>query len=385
MQKIRYDIIFVALILLLTLLGLVTLYSASFLFASNQPLRFRSGWTPITSNLIVCGIMLILFPTLALMKLDWLKNGAAIIAIVIAAIILNSIPIILSYARSSEGSHVRRWILINVGSHAFSFQPSEIIKVVLPLYLAYILDKNSEKLNSFAYGFLPPVILTVIFGALVLCQSNFSETVLILIISTLICFAAGVRLLWFSCSLALIPVFYVLITSDRDGRWYKRFMGFFSKEIDPSGRDYQILSSMEAVQSGGFWGKGIGQGTLKTRMPEVHGDFVLASYAEETGLLGILIYLILIGFFVYFGYSTAWKSRDKFRQVLAFGLTTAIAVQTLTNIAVVVKLIPTTGIPLPFVSSGGSSLLITLIASALLVNIARWNILSGETGGHGAR
>ncbi len=113
-------------------------------------------------------------------------------------------------------------------------------------------------------------------------------------------------------------------------------------------------------------------------MPEVHGDFVFASYVEESGFLGVLFYIFLIGFFACIGYRAAWRGGDRYTQLLAFGLVTSIVIQTLLNIAVVGKIVPTTGIPLPFVSSGGSSLLATLISCALLVNTARRYALMGD-------
>jgi cell division protein FtsW len=241
------------------------------------------------------------------------------------------------------------------------------------------MDKNSEKLNAFRYGPLPSAIITIGFCGLVLLQSNFSEALFIVLVSAIICLMGGIRLRWFVLGGGLfIPAVYLLISSDKDGRWYQRFISFFSKEPDPTGSDYQIKMSIEAVQSGGFWGKGIGQGMLKTRMPEVHGDFVFASYAEESGFLGVLFYLALIGVFAWIGYLSAWKNRNRFFMIFSFGLVTSIVIQTLLNIAVVVRLMPTTGIPLPFVSSGGSSLIVTLTAAALLVNMTRWNISSGN-------
>jgi cell division protein FtsW len=273
-----------------------------------------------------------------------------------------------------------RWIAI--GGDIISFQPSELIKIVLPLYLAYIMDKNSEKLSMFRYGPLPTAIITIFFCGLVLRQSNFSEALFIILTSAIICLMGGIRLRWFALAgVIFIPAVSVLISVNRDGRWYQRLMSFLSKEPDPTGSGYQISKSLKAIQSGGFWGKGIGQGTLKIGMPEVHGDFVFASYAEETGFLGVLFYLALIGIFAWIGYLSAWKSQNRFFMILSFGLVTNIVIQTLLNIAVVVRLVPTTGIPLPFVSSGGSSLIVTLTAAALLVNMTRWNVNSGNMEG----
>jgi cell division protein FtsW len=275
-----------------------------------------------------------------------------------------------------------RWIVLKSGgSDSLSFQPSELFKLMLPVYLAYILDKNKNRLDTFTRGPLPPAIWTFVFCVLVLYQSNFSEAVLLALTGFVICFVAGIRLKWFIFALAAIVVSgFLLIFGDRDGRWYHRIANFGSQNLDPSDTGYQITMSLDAIRSGGFWGKGIGQGTLKTRMPEVHGDFVFASYAEESGFLGVLLFVALIGIFAAICYITVWKNKNMHMRLLAFGLVTPIVLQAMMNIAVAANIVPTTGVPLPFVSSGGSSLLMTLISSALLVNVTRQHILTDGTG-----
>ena len=383
----RYDYCLVAVVLLLTLLGLVTLYSASYLFALNQPDRFDNGLTPITSNLIAIGIMVVFFPILATIRLDLFNNGRAIFFLVVIAFVMNVLPFFPIFQRVShrQGIDAARWIVIK-GTSLPSFQPSELIKVVLPLYLAYMLNKNKDRLGSFSYGPLPSAILTSFFCFLVLWQSNFSEAVIIAASSFIICFVSGIRLHWFGIALVILAIASVfLIYGDREGRWYNRMANFGQQRLDPTDTGYQITLSEEAIKSGGFWGKGIGQGTVKTRMPEVHGDFVFASYVEESGFLGVMLYLFLVGIYGFIGYFVACRSRDFFTQLLAFGLVTPVIIQTLMNVAVVADIIPTTGVPLPFVSSGGSSLLMTLISAALLVNVTRRHIVSEEGEGLYAR
>jgi len=376
----RYDYILVATIILLTLLGLVTLYSASYLFAANQPWRFGGGWAPLRSNIIAFVIMVVFFPVLAFaVKLDVMKRERLIIGLVIFTIVINVLPFFPVFQKSNFNPDVdvMRWIIISRGgSDWLSFQPSEVIKFVLPLYLAYILDKNGEKLDRFFYGPLPPAIVTAVFCALVFLQNNFSEVVLIVLISLTVCFFAGLRLRFFVGAAALLVPFSAFAFRDRDGRWFQRIYNFFHPGTDMLGANYQIDMSMEAIRAGGFWGRGIGQGTVKTRIPEVHGDFVFASYAEEFGLVGVFLHLALIGVFAGIVFYIVRQSKDRFSQVLAFGLITPIVMQTLLNVAVVANVVPTTGVALPFVSSGGSSLLVTLCASALLVNLARRHILS---------
>jgi cell division protein FtsW len=376
----RYDIILIAVVLLLTLFGLVTLYSASYLFALNQPQRFTNGLTPLIGNVTACALMIVIFPILALIRLEWLQKGWMVILLVLLTVIFNMLPFLKTFQRND---YAMRWITLREG---ISFQPSELIKIVLPLYLAYILDKNKDKLNVFVYGPLPPVLLTALFCTLILIQSNLSDAILLALASLLICFVAGIRLRWFAAVLlAATPIAYRLIFGNPAGRWYQRIATWFSQEPSSPDMRTQIDFSLEAVRAGGFWGKGIGQGTLKVRMPEVHGDFVFASFVEESGFLGVLLYLALIAVFAGVAYAVAWKSDNRFIQIFSFGLITPIVIQTLLNIAVVVHVIPTTGVPLPFVSSGGSSLLVTLCAAALLVNMARRYIKSERMGGEYAR
>jgi len=381
-QVFRYDYILVATVIMLTLIGLVTLYSASYLFALNQPGRFgsRGGWTPLFGNIMACIIMIVFFPLLASVKLDALKKEWFIIGLVFFTIFINLLPFVPFFQKGNfdPAVDVRRWIIIRRGgSDWLSFQPSEIIKVVLPLYLAYILDKNTEKINKLVYGPLPPAIVTGVFCVLVVLQNNLSELVLIILISAAVCFVAGIRIRWFVIAVILFaPIGHRLILGDTEGRWYQRLRIFIDPGQDMFGARYQTDMSMEAIRSGGFWGRGIGQGVVKTRIPEVHGDFVFASYAEEFGLLGVFLHLVLIGAFAGIVFYIVWRSRDRFSQLLAFGLVTPIVLQTLLNVAVVANAVPTTGIALPFVSSGGSSLLMTLCASALLVNLARRHVLS---------
>jgi cell division protein FtsW len=371
----RYDILLIAIVLLLTLFGLVILYSASYLFALNQPDRFNSGWAPLSGNISACVLAVVIFPILALIKLEWLKKGWVIVLLVLLTVLFNILPFLKPFQRNG---YAMRWIVIREG---IGFQPSELIKIILPLYLAYILDKNKEKMDSFLYGPLPPVMVTALFCSLILVQSNLSDAVLIAMTSLFICFVAGIRLRWFAVILVIVtPIAHRLIFSNTESRWYQRVSGWFFREPSSPEQMTQIDFSLEAVRAGGFWGKGIGQGTLKIRMPEVHGDFIFASFVEESGFLGVLIYFLLIGLFAGIGFMVAWRSNDRFIQLLAFGLVTPIILQTLLNIAVVADIIPTTGVPLPFVSSGGSSLLVTLVSAALLVNAARRYIYS-ETGG----
>jgi len=289
------------------------------------------------------------------------------------------LPFISFFQKSNFNPSVdaRRWIFLTIGGRAFSFQPSELIKLTLPIYLAYILDKNTEKFNKFFFGPMPAALVTAAFCFLTVLQSNFSEVVLFALIGFGVCFAAGLRLRWFA--LAAIPsgfIAYSLTFGDAGGRWHQRLYSFFNPGQDMLGARFQVDMSLEAIRSGGFFGRGIGQGVVKTRIPEVHGDFVFASFAEEFGFFGVFLHLALIALLAGIVFFVARRGRDRFEQLLAFGLVAPIVLQTFLNVAVVANIVPTTGVALPFVSSGGSSMLVTLCASAILVNIVRRNVLS---------
>jgi len=375
----RYDYVLLASVILLTLLGIVTLSSASHLFALSRPARFADGFTPIKSNMYACLIMIVLFPVIMFSKMKLLRDGRFVFALIAFTILLNLLPFMSAFQRGGgdQGLVVRRWIIVRFGGGSISFQPSEVIKVVLPIYLAFILDKNTHKIGNFFYGPLPPAIVTAAFAALAYFQDNYSEVVLISVVGIVVCFIAGIRYGWFVVSGGIVGGFLYMVTfGNPEGRWYRRISTFLNPGQDRFGATFQTDMSTEAIRSGGFIGTGIGQGTMKTRIPEVHGDFVFASFAEETGLLGVFMHLALIAVFAGVVFYVVWRGRNRFHRLLAFGLVTPIVLQTLMNVAVVANVIPTTGVALPFVSSGGSSLLMTLWASALLVNVTRRHALS---------
>jgi len=362
-RVIRYDVLLVACILLLTALGLVTLYSASYIYGLN---RHDDGMRFLNNNLIGLIFGIIGFLIACIFPLEWLKKKNLIITLILLTVLINILPFLKPFQSTSENSDARRWIYFFGGPH--SFQPSEIIKVILPIYLAYILDKNKEKLKAFFFVLFPSLFWTGLFCALILLQKNFSDTVFIAAIAIMIFYIGGIRkreILF--VVLALVLIVLLIYIGDDDGKIKKRIDDYKNKN------GYQIERSFEAVNSGGFWGKGIGQGTYKIKTPEVPSDFIFASYAEESGFIGVLIYFGILAFFVYAGFREAWRCQDRFGQILAFSLVMTIATQSLMNIAVVINLVPTTGITLPFVSSGGSSLMMTLVSAGFIINVSKRN------------
>ena len=378
-QKIipRYDILLVASVVLLTSLGLVVLYSASYLFALNQPHRFPDGLAPLRGNLLACILGLVGFFIASRMNLQWLQKKKSIMILVLVTVAFNLLPLVPIFQPITGQGNVNRWIYINAGGRTLiTFQPSEMIKIILPIYLAYILNKNKDNFTSFSSAFLPSLFWMLLFSLLVIIQSNYSEAVFIALVSLGIWFITGIRFRHISMAiLLLVFVAFLLFMSEAGERMTARILSFLNRD------SFQVEASIAAVRSGGFLGQGIGQGSLKLRVPEVHGDFVFASFAEESGFLGVIFYFALISFFVWAGLREAWRSQIRFNQILAIALVLSIAVQFLMNIAVVVGIVPTTGIPLPFFSSGGSSLLMTLIGAGLIVNVSRQNYIAEKEGG----
>ena len=356
----RRNPVLIASIFLLTGLGLVTLYSSSYAYAERF---FGNGMYFFTRQALFCAAGILLFIVSAHVDIEALRK--LIKPMVIAALILCILTFIPGIGVIRNGAS--RWI--RIGSS--TYQPSEMVKLVLPLYLAHILDKKQDSLNAFSKGILPPVLVSALFFALIYFQNNFSTAVFIALNALVILFLAGIRLRYFIAATFIFLPLSALLLLTKEHR-VRRLISFVQPEWEPQGAGYQVKNSILAISSGGFWGKGIGQGTRKiASVPEVHSDFIFAAYSEEAGFLGILLFMILVTVFAVQGFKSALGSGSVFRRLLGAALVTTIVTQTLLNIAVVSGSLPATGIPLPFFSAGGSSLATTLISAGLIVNISR--------------
>jgi cell division protein FtsW len=357
----RADHLLVASVFLLAGIGLVTLYSSSYAFSERF---FGNALYFISRQMIFAGLGLVLFFIASRIDLQALRKWVQ--PVVIAAMILCALTFVPGIGVMRNGAI--RWI--HVGSS--TYQPSELIKLVLPFYLAHIFGKKQDSLDSFSSGMLPPAIVTAVFFALIYLQNNFSTAVLVLFNALVVFYLAGFRIRFFvGTATVFLPLSaYFILTRDHRLR---RFISFFRPEWDPLGAGYQVRSSLLTVSSGGFWGKGIGQGTRKVAsVPEVHSDFIFSSLAEEAGFIGIFLVFVLFAVFAFAAYRSAFRISDPFRRLLSFGLATSILTQILLNVAVVVGAVPATGIPLPFFSAGGSSLATTLVMAGVIVNNSRY-------------
>jgi len=340
--------------------GLVTLYSSSYAFALRF---FKDGNYFIIRQVIFGAVGIVLFFIFSIIDLDKIRK--LILPLVIFSAILCFLTRIPGIGVERYGAS--RWIEIG----PFSYQPSEMVKIVLPLYLAHIMDKKADNIDNFASGILPPVLVTGLFFGLIYMQNNFSTAVFLVFNAMVLFFLAGMRLRYFIAAIAMILPVSALLVFTKEHR-VRRLVSFIRPQWDPLGAGFQVNASRDAIVSGGFWGKGIGEGTRKiASIPEIHSDFIFSAYVEETGFTGILLFFALFAVFAVLGYRAALRAPTVFGRLLAAGMTTMIITQALSNVAVVSGALPATGIPLPFFSAGGSSLATTLVCAGMIANIAR--------------
>jgi cell division protein FtsW len=355
-------------IFLLTGLGLVTLYSSSYAFGQRF---FGSGLYFISRQLVLGAAGMGLFFIASRIKLDLVRK--LIGPLVIGAAVLCILTFLPGIGVSKNGAS--RWIRLG----SWTYQPSELVKLILPLYLAHIFDKKQESLDSFSSGVLPPVVVTAVFFMLIYLQNNFSTAVFLAVNALVIFFLAGVRLRYFFAAIVMLLPLSSLLILTKEHR-LRRLISFIWPDWEPQGAGYQVRSSLLSIMSGGFLGKGVGQGTRKiASVPEIHSDFIFSSFAEESGFLGVLLFFVLFAAFALRGYRGGLRADSLFKRLFCCGLLTMILSQALLNIAVVSGSLPATGIPLPFFSAGGSSLATTLLMAGFIVNVSRQ---TGEAAAH---
>ena len=252
----------------------------------------------------------------------------------------------------------------------FSFQPSEFARFTMVVFLAYSLEKKAEKLKEFSIGFLPHVLVFGAFSVCIFKQPDFGSILILAALTWLMMFVGGVRCLHlFTSLIALLPVaYYFLINAEYR---VKRILSFLDPWQYPADEGYQIVHSLMAFGTGGLWGAGIGKGHQKLfYLPEPHTDFIFSIIGEEVGLVGVLIIIGLYGLVLTKGILIARNAPDTFASLLAFGLTTAMGLQICTNMGVTLGLLPTKGLTLPFLSYGGTSLLLNMASIGILMNIS---------------
>ncbi len=345
--------------LLLLFVGLVMVFSASAVMAKE---RYGSPYTFLLRQLAwaVAGLAAMAVT----MKIDYRRYKSA--AVVFSFLGVETLLLIAVFFLD-RAHNTHRWI--HWGS--FSFQPSEMAKPALILFLAYFLKGRTRPMDDWRNTLLPAVAPTALFLVLIVCQPDLGTAMACAAITACILFVAGLNLryLGYAVAASLLPLYFLIfhVAYRRD-----RILAFLNPYSDPQGRGFHIIQSLIAVSTGGLTGLGLMEGKQKLfYLPEPHTDFIFAVTAEELGLVGSLCVVALFTVFLWRGLHTALRTQDTFGRFLAVGISSMVVVQAFVNISVVLGMMPTKGIPLPFVSYGGSSLFVTLACVGVLLNITQ--------------
>ena len=345
--------------MLLVFVGLVMVFSASAVMARE---RFGSEYAFLSKQLIwaVAG----LGAMVVAMRLDYkrYKHPALVFSVMgLTTLLLISV----FFLDRSHNTH--RWI------HAggFSFQPSELAKPVLILFLAFFLEGRNKSMDDVRNTLLPAVGPVVVFLGLIVLQPDLGTAIACAGIAACIFYVAGLRMKYFAYAFgaSLLPLYFLIfhVSFRRD-----RILAFWNPYADRQRAGFHIIQSLIAVSTGGITGTGLMEGKQKLfYLPEPHTDFIFAVTAEELGLVGALCVVTLFAIFLWRGMRASWRTNDLFGRYLAVGITTMVVLQALINISVVLGMMPTKGIPLPLVSYGGSSLFVTLACVGVLLNITK--------------
>ena len=347
----------------LILCGLVVLYAASFYNAQDKGSPLSEVFSQLTG--VAAGLVLML----VILNLDYrilakprITGGLLLISLIL--LILVAIP---GIGKMLNGS--RRWLRLG----PVSFQPSELAKYSMILYLARFLSRKNCRIRSFFRGLVPAFIFPGVMFLLILWQPNLSTAGSILIVSAVMVMISGAR--WFHLGMVgvagmALGTYYALSEDYRRAR----LMSFRDPFAYLSNEGYQLSQSLLAFGSGGLFGMGLGKGRQKYAfLPYPESDFIFAVVGEDLGLIGCIGVLALFMCFVFCGLRVAMRCNDRFGSLLAGGIASMIGVQTVLNVAVVIGLMPTTGLPLPFFSAGGTSISILMGAAAVLMNISASN------------
>jgi cell division protein FtsW len=367
-ENVSYDIGLLFPVLFLVGIGIVMVYSASaavalkkfgsdYLFLKKQALFALLGLI----GLVICRhfpyrwYRLLTYPLLAL-----------------ALIFLIAIQF-TDFGLTAGGA--ARWLRIGM----FSFQPSEFARFALIVFMAYSLDKKNERLKEFSIGFMPHVVVFGVFAICIIQQPDFGSVIILAALTWLMMFVGGVSYLYLFTSLIVVflPVAFYLLKSSP----YRmsRILSYLNPWQYPAGEGYQIIHSLMAFGTGGLWGTGIGKGYQKLfYLPEPHTDFIFSIIGEELGLMGVMIIIVLYAWILLKGIKISRNAPDTFGSLLAIGLTAAMGMQICINMGVTLGLLPTKGLTLPFLSYGGTSLLLNMASIGILMNISA-NITNTKT------
>ena len=354
----EYDLIIMLMAIALTCFGVVMVYSASSVMAAK---RFHDGFFFLKRqglfSLLGFAIMLVV------MRVDYHNWKHLAVPALLLCLVLLGLVLIPGIGGRAGGSS--RWLKLP----GFNLQPSEMAKLALIMYMAYSLDKKQDKVKSLTAGFIPyMIVLMFLIGFLVL-QPDLGGALTLAAVAMVMLFAAGTRLTYiFSMFLLALPLLAIKLSR---GYHKGRIDAFLNPWSDPEGKGFQIIQSWLALGTGGVFGQGLGEGKQKLfYLPEAHTDFILSVVGEELGFLGVGVIIGMFFLLVQRAMRIAVAAPDTFGRFLALGIAVLFGIEATVNMGVVTGLLPTKGLALPFISYGGSSLLISLFSVGILLNIS---------------
>lgn len=358
------DLYFIIAVIVLSLFGLFAQYYCTQSYAQRL---FNDSFYFVKrqfSCMVVGVVGFLFFSTLKLQLIR--KSLPVLFLLTIILCMLTFVP-----ALSVEKNGARRWIKMPFN---FTLQSSEVVKLTIIIFLANIFDKQLSIADPDERNVMPCVGVLLFFVMIILLQKDLSTALFIFSVALCMFFVARLNIRWvFAIAILAIPTVILFITSEK----YRldRIIAFVRPEYGAATINYQSIAAKRAISAGGLWGVGIGTNLVQSsRIPEVQADYIFASWAEAMGVMGVAAYFFLLAVFSYRGYKIALTATNRFASFGAFGFVTMILLQSVLNCAVVVGVLPTTGIPLPFFSLGGSSIIITLCMCGFIVNVSRGKI-----------
>jgi cell division protein FtsW len=357
-RNIRINLFSVSVILICV--GVVMIYSASSIYAWE---RYKDGFFFLKRHVSFLAIGILL--AFLVMSFDYRKLSRISKPLLLISLFLLVLVLIPGIGREVSGA--RRWFRFKF----LSFQPSELASMAMIIYVADFISRKGNTVKEFLRGFLPPMSVLGLCCLLILAQPDLGTTLALCIVVFLMLFISGVRFSYLlSIVLAGLPALYLLIFNVPYRRM--RILAFLNPWADPRGSGFQIIQSQVSLGSGGLFGVGLGHSKQKLFfLPAAHTDFIFSIIGEELGLLGTMAVIILFMVFIREGLKIIKNASDKFGYFLALGLIMMISLKAMINIGVSCGVLPTKGLPLPFISYGGSSFIFDLVSVGLLINIAR--------------